>query len=273
MHEGDPAVPRVLSMVTVLLFHAIGAPGPYTVPASVFRQDLLYLRRQHIHVLSLQEFEAYASGARQIRTPSVLLTFDDGNITVFTRATPILRSLHMKAVAFLIGRRIGRAKDTVTAKDVKAMEASGVWSFGAHTYDLHDLMGGKPAMAYLYRHHRLAPALRRDMALETATFARLGLPRPTAFAYPFGFHNRETNRILHRDYRFLFTSAEGFVRPGERLIPRVNIGIGFGSRGRLIGYVSAMERFWAAAEFPGRGRRATDVHPRQLARDSRERVS
>ena len=219
--------------VAVLLFHAVGSSGPYSVPDAVFRQDLRLLRGAHVGVLSPADFEAYVEGRKKITGPSVLITFDDGSLTAYTRATPILRSFHMKAMAFLIGHRIGRGRDALTAADVRAMAESGVWTFEAHSYDLHRMVAGMPAMRCLVREGTLDAALRRDMELEASAFQGLGLPPPTAFSYPFGYHDRETDRILFGRYRLLFTSEAGTVHPGDRLIPRVNVGSGLKSPDRV----------------------------------------
>ena len=235
---------RLLSLVVVLLFHAIGTPGAYTLSPTAFRQDLALLRERHVQVLTLAQFEGYMRGRYPVTVPSVLIAFDDGNVSDFTEATPILAAFHMPAVAFLIGSRIGEGPNTVSASDVSAMAASGLWSFGAHTYDLHSLIDKMPSMQYAFVHHSLTATVTQDVYQEAAAFSRLGLPPPTAFAYPFGFYNAETNALLGHTYPFLFTSVPGFARPGQRLIPRVDIGIGFESLLRLSGYLAAMNRYW-----------------------------
>lgn len=239
---------RMLSLVLVLLFHALGAPGAYTLSPAAFRQDLALLRQHHVQVLTLDQFEGYMKGSYKVNAPSVLIAFDDGNVSDFTEATPILAAFHMPAVAFLIGNRIGEGPNSLSAADVQAMAASGLWSFGAHTYDLHSLIGGMPSMEYAFTHHALNATVTEDVYQEAQTFAALGLPQPTAFAYPFGFYNAETNALLGRTYPFLFTSVPGFARPGQRLIPRVDVGIGFDSLLRLTGYVAAVDRYWVASQ-------------------------
>ncbi|MHB1980349.1 MAG: polysaccharide deacetylase family protein [Sulfobacillus sp.] len=239
---------RLLSLVLVLLFHAVGTPGAYTVSPATFRQDLIWLRQHQVQVLSLAQFEGYMKGTYQVTTPSVLIAFDDGNVSDFTQAAPILAAFHMPAVAFLIGSRIGEGPNSLSVSQVQAMAASGLWSFGAHTYDLHSLIDGMPSMQYAFTHHALSATVSQDVYQEAQTFAQLGLTQPTAFAYPFGFYNSQTNALLGRAYPFLFTSVPGFARPGQRLIPRVDIGIGFDSLLRLSGYVAAMDGYWASTQ-------------------------
>ncbi len=258
---GTPIVHRLLSLVVVLLFHALGAPGPYTVSPAVFRQDLILLRQHHVQVLTLAQFEGYMQGTYRVTGPSVLIAFDDGNVSDFTQATPILQAFHMPAVAFLIGSRIGAGPNSLAAAQVQAMAASGLWSFGAHTYDLHSLLDGMPSMQYAFIHHALTAAITQDVEQEAKAFSSLGLAQPTAFAYPFGFYNVETNALLSHTYSFLFTSVPGFARPGQRLIPRVDIGIGFDSLLRLGGYVAAMDGYWAAIQRSHLVSRATGARP------------
>ncbi len=233
---------RALPLVAVLMFHAIGPPGPYTISPAKFRDSLAMLRAQRVEVLSLSQFEQYELGRLHLRRPGVLLTFDDGSRSAYTLATPILRRFHDHAVAFLIGHRIGRDPQSLTPAQVRAMAATGLWAFGSHTYNLHSGYGERQNLHY-YAAHRLSArrVLARDIALEDATFRRLGLPRPNAFAFPFGFYTRADVRQLHQSFAFLFTSNTGFAMPGESTIPRINIGSDFAGVLRLTRVLAVMD--------------------------------
>lgn len=75
----------------ILAYHSIGdraaeaGGGLYCVPEDIFRQQMKYLRGK-----------------------DVLMTFDDGDITNYTKAYPILKEFGMKAYFFIIGEWVGK---------------------------------------------------------------------------------------------------------------------------------------------------------------------
>ena len=227
-----------VSLVAVLLFHTIGAPGPYTVSPQTFQKELQLLQAEKVQVLTLSQFEDYVNGSLQVTRPSVLITFDDGNLSDYTQATPLLQKFHDHAAGFLIGKRLTPGHPTtVDPQDVEAMAKTGVWTFGSHTYNLHSPYSGPDGMNNLHYYAKagmdVTQALLQDMDFENVVFAGMGLPTPNAFAFPFGFYTPQDVSILHRQFPYLFTSNTGFAQIGEYLIPRINVGSDFASYGRL----------------------------------------
>ncbi len=235
-----------ISLVTVLVFHAVGSPGAYTISPQTFKAELSTLQAHHVDVLNLKQFEQYVDGTLQVTKPSVLITFDDGDMSDYTKATPILQSFGDPAVAFLIGKRVaGGDAATLTAADIAAMAQTGLWSFGSHTYNLHSPYTGPDEMNnmryYVVNKLGIKPILSQDMASQNAFFATLGLPKPTAFAFPFDFYTADILTQLHTQFPYLFTSHTGFAQPGEYLIPRINVGSDYANLARLDEVIRLME--------------------------------
>ena len=77
----------------------------------------------------------------------ILITFDDGYLSNYTLAFPILQKYRMKATIFVIGATMGNTehyKDTdypitphFSAQQAREMVASGLISIQSHTYDMH----------------------------------------------------------------------------------------------------------------------------------------
>jgi peptidoglycan/xylan/chitin deacetylase (PgdA/CDA1 family) len=77
----------------------------------------------------------------------VCITFDDGYLSNYTLAFPILRTYNMKAPVFIIGVSVGEtgeSKDTgrpiiphFSYAQAREMAASGLVSIQSHTYDMH----------------------------------------------------------------------------------------------------------------------------------------
>lgn len=73
-----------------------------------------------------------------------MITFDDGYLSNYTLASPILKQTGMKATVALIVDHIEKADPSNTSRhsldwdEVKAMYDSGLFQFGSHTYNLHN---------------------------------------------------------------------------------------------------------------------------------------
>lgn len=144
-----------------------------------------------------------------VRLPrkALLITFDDGNLTDWTTADPVLRAHHFNAVAFLTTGRIvqaGTPSYYLSTRQVKALAATGRWEFGSHSDELHTrvkvpgdvaapltnriLVGGEEETIGHWR-----VRIREDLARSQRFFRRTLGPQVTAFSYPFGETGRESN--------------------------------------------------------------------------------
>jgi biofilm PGA synthesis lipoprotein PgaB len=81
----------------------------------------------------------------------VLLTFDDGYQSFYTRVFPILKKYHYPATIALIGSWIDGidtpdelGKQLLTWKQVREMAKSGLVEVASHTYDLHKSVVANP---------------------------------------------------------------------------------------------------------------------------------
>lgn len=124
--EKDP------NTVPVFMFHA--------VQPERFKAQIDFLRKNGYATLSLDEFTRFLQGTFQPVEPSVLLTFDDGDISWYETAYPVLKNAGMRAAGFLIPSYIPDGPDSspwLNWEQAREMEASGVFEFASHTCN-HD---------------------------------------------------------------------------------------------------------------------------------------
>src|SRR5882672_5671483 len=110
-----------------------------------------FLRAEGYNVISMQDlFEARDRG-RPLPPRAVLLTFDDGRISVYRYVFPLLRAYGYPAVIALVGAWMdtpaggtidyGNPKLTrdqfVTWQHVRDMQASGLVEVASHSYNMH----------------------------------------------------------------------------------------------------------------------------------------
>jgi peptidoglycan/xylan/chitin deacetylase (PgdA/CDA1 family) len=174
--------------------------------------------------VSLDDLAAAASGRRPLPDKAILLTFEGGRRSLYTRVFPLLKAYSYPAVATLVGAweedtpdgkvRYGDEQaprtDFVSWDEAREMQASGLVEFGSQSYDLQRGVRSNPQgnmapaavtwifdprtgryeddQAYLAR-------VRADLARSVATMkAQLGRA-PRAIAWPYGRYTGPAIRV------------------------------------------------------------------------------
>ncbi len=109
----------------------------------------------------------------------VVITFDDGDITVYTTAFPIMKEFGFVGVSYIVGNRLASDGFMNTAQ-LKEMIASG-WEVGSHSMSHTDLTK--------------SPNLDWEIAQSKADLENALGVDVTTFAYPFGVGNESDNII------------------------------------------------------------------------------
>lgn len=112
-----------------------------------FEHDLAFLRRNYA-ILDFQDLVDIKAGKRELRTDGTIITFDDGDLSVYAIAYPLLKELDMKATFFIVPGFIGEVGymswDQVREMD-RYRNASGdkLFAFGSHSLS-HRPLGELP---------------------------------------------------------------------------------------------------------------------------------
>lgn len=90
--------------VVILMYHGLvetDDPVEWTqLPVAKFRRQMEHLRR-HYHPVSLHDAVEYLSGRSVLPDYPAVVTFDDGYLSNYTLARPILKELHIPATVFI----------------------------------------------------------------------------------------------------------------------------------------------------------------------------
>jgi peptidoglycan/xylan/chitin deacetylase (PgdA/CDA1 family) len=214
----------------VLAYHAIadlrGDPilTQYGVPPDRFAEHLDALARRGRRFVTLEAALRFLDGEHTLPPRGVLITFDDAYVDLLSGACPLLRERGIPSVAFAVAGRIGGTNDwdrpvgarTLSLLDVeglRAVAACGV-TIGSHGLTHRRLVGLEAA------------ELEEEVRGSAARLASIGLPRPSAFSYPYGVTNPESAAAV-RDagYAAAFTVDPGVVRrdTDRYALPRVEV--------------------------------------------------
>ncbi len=202
--------------VPILMYHHFtDAPAQDTeVSPETFAAHMETLAREGYHAVSFQEMIDYVYYGAPLPDRPVCITMDDGYLSSYEIACPILRQYGMKATVFAIGSSVGhteRYKDTefpITPHFSweQAREMAGVIDFQSHTFDLHQWApyetGDRVRASILpldgENEADWAAAVRADLA-EYDRLRRQELGEGfCALAYPGGYYDEAAEVLVHQ---------------------------------------------------------------------------
>ena len=214
---GCMAEPETTELL-VLMYHHLDDVGDdsVTITPKTFDQHLKMIADAGYATVSPAELTAYADGEGTLPEKPVLIVFDDGYLSNYELAYPILSKHNAKASICVIGWSVGKDtyKDTgypilpyFSWEQAKEMEASGLVSIGSHTYDLHqtDWIEPDPNNVRDSAARRENESRRKYKKMFTADHERISAEMeaalghtPLFFAYPHGRWEPESERILKK---------------------------------------------------------------------------
>ena len=104
---------------------------PYILRESQFREQMEHLSTHGYKVFPLGEFINRRSMERELPPETVIISFDDGHISNYTKAYPILKKYNFPAIFFVVAGRVGLS-DTLSWNNMKEMIENGM-EVGSHT--------------------------------------------------------------------------------------------------------------------------------------------
>ena len=213
----------------VLSYHDIrddvaakGDPDPYAVSTRNFVAHLEWLRASGYQPVSAQAVREARAGGTPLPEKPVLLTFDDGLVSVYTHAFPLLRAYGYPALVAPVtswtgmgdagsvdyGPRPFLRADFATWAQLRIMQHSGLVEIASHSHDLHRGIAGNPqgnqTPAAVTR--EWSPAgyeseaayrarIDADLAASAAAIERGTGTRPRTIVWPYAAYNRVANGI------------------------------------------------------------------------------
>ncbi len=172
--------------IPILAYHRIGnRASRMFVSAEKFEAQLEFLRRNDYRVIRLADLPDYLEGRRPLPPKSVVITFDDGHVSTYQHAFPLLLRHGYPATFFLYTDFLG-AKEALSWPQIKEMAATGLMDFQSHSKTHANLwvrLPGEPERDYRRR-------LDTEIRASSETIRRNLGQRVRHFAYPLGDANQ-----------------------------------------------------------------------------------
>lgn len=199
----------------------------YSVSTEAFEKHILWLKAKGAHFLTLKELLASIDSGK-FPPKSVWINFDDMDISVYENAFPILKKYHIPATGFLITDQIGNPNfnnlQMIDTEQLKEMHASGLWDFGSHTGNLHELYYDNKATSLT---SATAEEIDSDLKNSNAALQQLFGTDNRTLAYPYGAANDTVTDVMeNRKIQYGFTLEDAAIKVeglNKNYIPRVMI--------------------------------------------------
>ncbi|KRG65903.1 hemin storage protein [Stenotrophomonas humi] len=218
----------------VLSYHDIrddvvrrGDPDLYAVSTQNFAAHLDWLSTHGYHPVSLSQLIEASRGGTPLPPQPVLLTFDDGLRSVYSKVFLLLRAYNYPALIAVItdyvdmapgrsidyGYRPFNGDDFLTWQQIREMQASGLIEVASHTDNLHHGVQSNPqgnsTPAVITRVYDPATAryetpqayeqrIRDDLARSVQRIAENTGSRPRAIVWPYAAYNAYTNDLARQ---------------------------------------------------------------------------
>lgn len=194
-------------------------PEPTAIDTRDLIEQFTWLQQNGWQPVSLQQIVDARAGRGRLPEKAVLLTFDDGYKSVYTKVFPLLKLFNYPAVIAVVGDWIGTPAGTpvqygdarlarhhfVDWEEVREMTASGLVEVASHSHGMHQGIQANPqgnqipsAIARLYRPNGnayetdadYAARIRADLKRSADLIERHAGKRPRAMVWPYGAYNQ-----------------------------------------------------------------------------------
>ncbi|UKS30586.1 polysaccharide deacetylase family protein [Paenibacillus sp. HWE-109] len=228
--------------VAVLVYHHIDdqVQGSVTISTRLFEKQMEAMLRQGYRFITMDQFKKFMSEKADVPDNAVLVTFDDGYESFYTKAFPILKKMRIPAVNFVITSGLDDPKGTLLASlsrdEIKQMrkEFAGV-DFQLHSDQMHAMKDGKPLLTNKITTNGVTET-DNDFKQRVINDTRKcmtkirdinGAKSVDSYAYPFGSFDNQTISFLNEaGVKFAFTTKAGMtnVETDPMQVPRINAG-------------------------------------------------
>jgi biofilm PGA synthesis lipoprotein PgaB len=191
-------------------------------PTALDTQDLIrhfsWLKENGYHPVSLQEIVNAREGRASLPEKAVLLTFDDGYKSVYTKVFPLLKQFDFPAVIAIVGdwietppdmpvkygERVMPRSEFVTWDEIREMIDSGLVEAASHSHNMHYGVRANPqgsmipaAISRYYWPQRggyetdseYAERVKADLKRSADLIERQAGVRPRAMVWPYGAYS------------------------------------------------------------------------------------
>jgi len=217
--------------VIVLCYHRVedSLSNAMVMKPADFEQQMQAIKDSGFTVISMQDFLAWRRDEKEIPVKSALITIDDGYVSAYENAMPILKKFGYPFTMFVYIQYIGSGGKSITWDQLAEMRDAGV-EIGCHSYTHQNLKGKAAKSAAEVKRLGYEGWLRKEIVESKQLLeSRLGI-KVSTFAYPEGSYNEKAREVVKEGgYEAAFVTygqRNGFSSPSFDVIGRYAIEAG-----------------------------------------------
>ncbi|RYD06382.1 hypothetical protein N752_04260 [Desulforamulus aquiferis] len=200
--------------IHVFMYHEIGhGPNNLYVPEDEFELQMRMLSENSYKTATVSQIPDILAGRLGDEDDRwVLLTFDDGYVSFYEKAFPILKKYNLKGTVFIITDMVD-TPNHMTWRQLESIQSDGI-EIASHTKT-------HPYLTSLTKENQEIEILNSKRKLEQILNNRV-----ISFSYPYGSYNQEVKeRVKHAGYSTAVTVVPGIASSEDDplLIPRINV--------------------------------------------------
>jgi len=233
-----PATPEPVAInrnasVIVLCYHRFeeNPKDDLAISPAEFEEQLKALKENGVEVIRMQDFLAWRRGEKNIPARSAVITIDDGYISGYSVAWPLLKKYDLPFTMFVYIEYIASGGKAISWEQLAEMRDAGV-DIQSHTYSHQSLRGRPPGLnrkaIQEIKEMGHDAWLKREVAGSKDLLEQQLAIRVSALAYPYGMYNQAArDAIKAAGYEAAFTvygQRVGFSTPEHDLIGRYAVG-------------------------------------------------
>ncbi|MBP6018074.1 MAG: poly-beta-1,6-N-acetyl-D-glucosamine N-deacetylase PgaB [Burkholderiaceae bacterium] len=248
--------PWVENNYLVLAYHDVedkDADQAYlSVSTDHLKQQFAWLRENHYQPITVDQILNAKMGGTPLPSKAVLLTFDDGYRSFYTRVLPLLKAYQWPAVLAPVGHWVDTPDDQpvnfggkitnrerfLTWPQVKEISESGLVEIGSHTDNLHfgilaNPQGNQQPAAATHAYNSTTgqyetdaeyeQRLRTDIARISEKLQQVTGKKPRVWVWPYGAASGTAERLVQEGgYKLLLNLGEGLAHANDTVgVPRM----------------------------------------------------
>jgi len=186
------------------------------IQLDVFKEQLNIIKKQEIRFIHPKDFEKSLSQNKKER--KILFTVDDGLISFYENAWPILKERKIPFILFVNTREVG-AYNYMNWEQIKELYSSDLVEIGNHSH------------SHEYLVDTSADVIKNDIAESIRIFKKNLGKNSDFFSYPFGEYSLEFKQIIKEfGFKYAFGQHSGVIDDTKDLweLPRFPINEKYG---------------------------------------------
>ena len=227
------------AQVAILCYHEVDRQGDaFAVTHERLESHLAKMKQDGYHFVSLDEYIRYAKGELSLPEKSVMVTFDDGYRSFYTKVYPLLKKYQVPGMLAIVSswtngeEKPNDVRDLASWQELKEMEASGLVAVVSHTHAMHKQQDINPqgsrngvVGSHLYFQGRYESdeeyetRLGNDIAEVQRLFEEKLGHKCRAMVWPYGIYSKEAVELVKASgMEAAFLLDGGVNPPGEEAL-------------------------------------------------------